>query len=131
MKIINLSQLQHEEMSGRGEQKYSHTALISNKLGLSEMFMHHNLLPPGRRASAPHFHKLSEELIIVLTGTVTLIIDAEEHALQAGDIVGIAVNNSRLHYLENRSSRIAKFLVINSKTPENDQVIYELNPQIK
>ena len=49
--------------------------------------LNHVTLPAGASGSPPHCHSLEEELFVVLEGTGTLTLGADEHPLVAGDVV--------------------------------------------
>lgn len=124
MNIINLADLIHEQLINKRGDKYSHTAIISNKLQLQQLFMHYDILEPGKSASAPHYHLHGEEIIIVFEGNPTLTLGTNAQTLKPGDIVGIPAGGPSLHCLRNNSQNIVKFLVINSKAMEKDKVMY-------
>jgi len=80
-------------------------------------------LPPGSRSSHKHWHEQEDELIYVLSGTVTLHEGDTTTEMRAGDAAtfkaGIAVG----HCLENRSDRDCTYLVVGTRSP-NDVVHY-------
>src|SRR4051812_21227998 len=86
---FNVRSLTHQELrSGRTGEAYSLSAVLTEDLGFKDIFVHHEIIPPGRRASGTHFHSRREELVFVLEGRVTAWCDGQELALEPGDFLG-------------------------------------------
>ena len=60
---------------------------LSDAAGLSRIGVHVVRIPPGRESFAKHSHQREEEFIYVLEGSGVVELDAEVHAIAAGDFV--------------------------------------------
>lgn len=68
---LTLADLPHTELrSRRSGQAYSRSAIASSHWGLRGLFVHHDVVPPGRAMSGPHRHAAADELVVVLEGEV-------------------------------------------------------------
>lgn len=72
LNINNINTLIHDQLvSADKEEEYSKSAVLSTLIGFKRLFVHHEILLPDRRASAPHRHTHREEMAIVLSGEPT------------------------------------------------------------
>lgn len=62
---------------------------LGKELGVSTFGLNVVLLRPGQRMRV-HRHRHQEEAYLVLRGTLTLLIEEEEHVLQTGDASRVA-----------------------------------------
>lgn len=74
-------------------------------------------LAPGTWSSQRHWHSLDDEFIFVLEGEVTLVTDAGEEVLKAGDCAGFKAGDGDGHHLQNRSDREAVVLEVGTNQP--------------
>lgn len=88
---------------------------LGNAGGLTDFGVNFTHLPPGAWSSQRHWHTNEDELVYVLSGEVTLITDAGEKLLRAGDCAAFAKNVADGHHLINRSSAMATFLEIGAR----------------
>ncbi len=124
MKIKNLNNLIHHDLdSSKTGEIYSKSVVLTELLGFQDLFVHHEILSPGQRTSAPHSHTLQEEMIIVLNGSPTCHIGDQLLPMKTGDFIGFKPASAELHYIENASNEMVYLLVICSN-PKEDQVIY-------
>lgn len=93
---------------------------LSTRAGLKDVRVEHELLRPGRRSSSPHFHTRCEELVYVLRGTPTVVIESEARLLKPGDYVGFPAGVARKHFLRNDSEEDAEYLVVATKPPDDE-----------
>ena len=118
---MNLESLPHKELrSARTGEVFSLSAVLTDALGFKDLFIHHDIIPPGHRASSSHAHSHREEMVLVLSGEVTARIDKGTVQLRAGDFLGFSPGQT--HVVENTGSATAKILVIASNPPA-DRVI--------
>lgn len=124
MKIININSLQHCGMvSSITGEAYSESAELSPLFGLKDIVVHHEILTPGRRSSAPHYHTLREEMVLVLTGYPICKYGNKTVEMEPGDTIGFKPGLSERYYFENATNELVHLLVICSN-PIDDSVIY-------
>lgn len=101
------------------EYPYSASAKVFHT---KQLFLYSEKLLPGKRASAPHFHRAIDEIITVISGELYAIEGDEEVRLLAGDSVCFKANSGKKHFIENRSEVEATFLVFRRATRQRDVV---------
>lgn len=118
----NIADLEPVQMQARrtGE-KLSLYRSLSDALGIRSLLVHQEVLEPGRRASAPHFHSAKEEIFYVLEGNPSVWLDGEWAELAPGDFIGFNRENDVAHMIVNRSEQPATILTIGTKPPD-DQI---------
>jgi uncharacterized cupin superfamily protein len=92
---------------------------LGNAGGLTDFGFNLMRLPPGQWSSQRHWHSAEDELVYVLDGELTLIEDGGESLLRAGDCAAFAKNSGNGHHLINRSDRIAVYLEVGSRQPDD------------
>ncbi len=80
-------------------------------------------LPAGAWSSQRHWHSHEDEFVYVLSGELTLVTDAGEVMLRAGDCAAFAKNVADGHHLINRSSEPAVYLDMGTRQ-EGDVCTY-------
>ena len=96
---------------------------LGNPAGLTQFGVNLLLLPPGAWSSQRHWHSGPDELVYVLSGEVTLVTDAGEELLRAGDVAGFKAGDPDGHCLQNRSDADAQILEVGSRVA-GDAVTY-------
>src|SRR5258708_2472929 len=76
---------------------------LGDAAGLTQFGANLLRLQPGSWSSQRHWHTHSDEFIYVLSGEVTLVTDAGDEILRAGDCAGFKANDPNGHCLQNRS----------------------------
>jgi len=89
--------------------------------GLRGFLVHHERLPPRRRASSPHAHSHKEEFVYVLRGSPTLYLDGQPTRLRPNDAVSFAASTGLLHFLANETDDTVEYLVVS--TPADADVV--------
>ena len=128
--LINLLDLEYQEMSTKSE-KLSHSAILTTLLDFQDIFVHHEIIPPGRRSSSPHYHTHIEEMFIVSEGTPTFHYADKNFMAKPGDFIGFPPGERKLHYIINQSSADARVLGICSKSPFDQTQYEESSPLIE
>jgi uncharacterized cupin superfamily protein len=88
---------------------------LGDAAGLTQFGVNLLTLPAGAWSSQRHWHTESEEFIYVLSGEVTLVTDAGEELLSAGDAAGFKAGDRNGHCLQNRSGADAQVLEIGTR----------------
>ena len=124
MKIVKRSQLKHERLVSEttGEQ-YSFSAVLSNALQSEDFFIHHEIVPPGARASSPHCHLRTEEMVLVLEGKASVYEGDTREEIEAGDCALLHANSTSLHFVANETDSKIELIVITKKLEVNDTVV--------
>jgi uncharacterized cupin superfamily protein len=92
--------------------------------GLSQFGVNLSRLPPGAWSSQRHWHTHEDEFVMVVEGELTLITDAGEEVLRAGDCAAFKAGDRDGHHLVNRSQRDALVLEVGTSDPVNDRCDY-------
>jgi uncharacterized cupin superfamily protein len=121
MKRLRRGDFEHEPLrSSRTGEEFSSSAVLSKALGSAELFIHHEILASGKRASSPHRHSDGEEFVYVLKGRPVVVEGAEAGELSPGDCVLFEAGSAALHYLENRTTEEVEMLVVRKKLAAPD-----------
>jgi len=96
---------------------------LGDAAGLTQYGVNLLRLPPGAWSSQRHWHVAQDEFVYVLSGEVTLVTDAGEEVLRAGDAAGFKANDHDGHCLQNRSGGDATVLEIGTRL-EDDMAYY-------
>jgi uncharacterized cupin superfamily protein len=91
--------------------------------GLTKMGVNISRLPPGVWSSQRHWHSHEDELVYVLEGELTLVSDAGEEPLSAGEAAAFKAGDPDGHHLINRSDRDAVILEIGTRDAD-DRCVY-------
>ena len=92
---------------------------LGDAAGLTQYGVNLLRLPPGAWSSQRHWHVAQDEFVYVLSGEVTLVTDAGEEVLRAGDAAGFKANDPDGHCLQNRSGKDATVLEIGTRPAED------------
>ncbi len=85
--------------------------------GLTQFGVNLVTLEPGALSSLRHWHLNEDEFVMVTEGECVLIQDAGETVMRAGDCAAFPAGSTDGHHFQNRSDRVARFLVVGSKAP--------------
>jgi uncharacterized cupin superfamily protein len=87
--------------------------------GLTDFGVNLVRLPPGEWSSQRHWHTHEDEFVYVLEGELTLITNAGEEILKAGQCAAFPKNAPDGHHLINKSGREAVYLEVGSRREED------------
>ena len=73
-------------------------------------------LAPNALSSLRHWHEQQDELLVMMTGELTLIDDFGETTLKAGDVAAFPAGDANGHHLVNKSHIDGSFLVVGTRT---------------
>ena len=97
---------------------------LGDAAGLTQFGVNLLRLPPGAWSSQRHWHAREDEFVYVLEGEVTLVSEAGEEVLRAGDCAGFRAGDPDGHCLRNRSDRDALVIEVGSRAEGGDDVVY-------
>lgn len=88
---------------------------LGDLFGLTQFGVNLVTLQPGAESALRHWHSQEDEFVYMLAGQLTLITDAGETALAAGQCVGFKGGIRNAHHLVNRGELPGSFLVVGSR----------------
>ncbi|MGV8950419.1 MAG: cupin domain-containing protein [Cypionkella sp.] len=119
---------------GGGLGPYLH-CVLGDEGGLSQFGAHLERLPAGSGSSFRHWHEAEDEMLLVLSGSPTLIEDKETQ-LEAGAVLCWPAGKQVGHRLENRSNHEALYLTLGTRLfndiihyPDHDLITRKSGPQ--
>lgn len=113
MKILTPSQFLHKQLtSAKTGENYSLSAVLSTALESKDFFIHHEILQAGKRASAPHTHDDTDEIVFILKGEATIYEGEQSVKATAGAVACFHAGTSDLHYVANESSADVEMMVV-------------------
>jgi len=92
---------------------------LGDAAGLTQFGVNLVRLEPGAWSSQRHWHSHEDEFVYVLQGELVLVTDQGEEPLQPGDCAGFKAGVRNGHCLQNRSAAVAEFLVVGSRSEED------------
>ncbi|MBA3241452.1 MAG: cupin domain-containing protein [Acidobacteria bacterium] len=95
-------------MSGRVKR------VLGDRFGIAAFGVNLVTLEPGAASALFHRHSLQDEFIFVIAGEVTLIHDAGETIMRAGDCVGFP-HQGTAHCFVNHSNAAASYLEVGDR----------------
>ncbi len=109
--------------------------VLGEQVGLTQLGVRLERLPPGSRSSQRHWHSSEDEFVLMLSGELTLIEDTEQ-LLRPGDAAAWPAGSPVGHCLANRSEADATFLIIGHRNhadtvtyPDHDLVLERIGTQ--
>ena len=119
MKIVKRDQIQHQRPSSEPNYGFAESHILYET---EQLFVSSEKVAPGQSASRPHYHADRDEIVFVLSGSLTAKQGDKEVQLQAGDSVCFEKSSERLHLLRNESNESAEFLVLRKSAKTGDAV---------
>ncbi len=93
--------------------------------GLTDFGANLVVLEPGAWSSQRHWHTAEDELVVVLSGELTLVTDAARaESMLPGDCATFKKGVADGHHLQNRTNAPATFLAVGRDAPEQDACEY-------
>ena len=107
MKIFNLADGELEE----GPDRRFRTAAVGGRLGAELLGASVYEIEPGQSTWPYHFHHAADEVLVVVSGRITLRTPAGERAVERGEVVRFAPGPDGAHEERNESDGAARFLI--------------------
>jgi uncharacterized cupin superfamily protein len=92
---------------------------LARDAGLTLFGVNLTVIEPGAWSSQRHWHSHEDEFVWVLDGELTLITDAGEEILRAGECAAFRKGDPDGHHLVNKSGRPARVLEIGNSDPQD------------
>ncbi|MDP7320561.1 MAG: cupin domain-containing protein [Bacteriovoracaceae bacterium] len=116
------SEIKHKVPLGKSEQDYPY-AWSQKIFHTEQLFFHSEKVKPGKKSSAPHYHKTIDEIIYVVSGKLAAIEGDQRMSLEKGDSICFYANSDKKHYFENLSDSDAEFLIFR-RADKKEDVVY-------
>jgi uncharacterized cupin superfamily protein len=100
-----------EMMAGRSSLR------LGDAGGLTQFGVNLITLQPGALSSLRHWHLNEDEFVMVTEGECTLVQDAGEVVMRAGECAAFPAGHPDGHHFRNDSALPARFLVVGTKAP--------------
>jgi uncharacterized cupin superfamily protein len=88
---------------------------LTKLYGLTQFGVNRVEVAPGSWSTQRHWHKTNDEVVVVVSGELTLVTDDGEELLGPGDCVAFPMNVPNAHHLQNRGSEPAVFFDIGGR----------------
>lgn len=122
--IVSADQVEEIEIaSKRTGEKFGKHRMVSITCQLQRLLVSKEVLPPRRNSSSPHYHTTKEEVIYVLSGRPTLMMDGQKSCAKEGDFIVFKPGDDAFHQLRNDTDEECVFLV-SAAGMEDDQTVY-------
>ncbi|OZA92824.1 MAG: transcriptional regulator [Erythrobacter sp. 34-65-8] len=92
--------------------------------GLAHLRASHVVLQPGAWSSQRHWHRLIDELLVMVSGEAVLVDNEGESVIRAGDVIAWPAGVANGHHLQNRSGAPCVFVVASAGSYEDDSGEY-------
>ena len=111
-------------MLGRSSQRLGEAG------GLTQFGVNLVMLEPGAMSSLRHWHRHEDEFVWVVEGECTLIADEGETVMGPGDCAAFKAGDQNGHHFQNRTEKVAKFLVVGTKAPQETAVYSDVDMMV-
>jgi len=98
------------KMDGRAQQA------VGNAGGITQFGANIVTLEPGALSSLRHWHEQQDEMLVVISGELTLVDDSGDTQLRSGDVVAFPAGDENGHHIVNKSNADGKFFVVGTRT---------------
>ena len=95
--------------------------------GLTQFGVNLVMLEPGAMSSLRHWHHNEDEFVWVVEGECTLVQDEGETVMRPGDCAAFPAGSTNGHHFLNRSTSVAKFMVVGSKAAQEVAVYSDVD----
>lgn len=88
---------------------------LTRQYQLTQFGLNRVEVAPGSWSTQRHWHKVNDEVVIVVSGELVLVTDEGEELLGPGDCVAFKAGVNNPHHLQNRSDKPAIFYDIGGR----------------
>jgi uncharacterized cupin superfamily protein len=104
---------------------------LTRQFGLTQFGVNRVELAPGSWSTQRHWHKLSDEVVVVISGELVLVTDDGEELLHAGDCVAFKGGVPNAHHMQNRSNEVAIYYDIGGRDLDDVSVFPDIGLETK
>ncbi len=113
-RIANLSDLGEPIDRSHGERYASRHFAVGRRLGTRKIGSNLTEVPPGKTAFPYHFHRINEEMFLVLSGAGEVRTPAGTRPLGPGDILFCPAGPEGAHQIFNTGSEPLRYLALST-----------------
>jgi len=110
----------NEQLAGRT------TWQLNKQFRLTQFGVNRVELAPGAWSTQKHWHRINDEVVIVIAGEVVAVTDEGEVTLRAGDCIAFKAGVENAHHLQNRSDAVAVFYDVGGSDPRDVSTFPEM-----
>lgn len=92
--------------------------------GMAQLRASHVVLKPGAWSSQRHWHRLIDEMLVMIAGEAVLVEDDGEQVIRPGDVIVWPAGIENGHHLQNRSHQPCVFVVASAGDYDLDGGVY-------
>jgi uncharacterized cupin superfamily protein len=104
---------------------------LTRQFNLTQFGVNRVELAPGSWSTQRHWHKLSDEVVVVISGELVLVTDDGEELLHAGDCVAFKGGVPNAHHMQNRSNEVAIYYDIGGRDLDDVSVFPDIGLETK
>jgi uncharacterized cupin superfamily protein len=104
---------------------------LTRQFNLTQFGVNRVELAPGSWSTQRHWHKLSDEVVVVISGELILVTDDGEEVLRAGDCVAFKGGVPNAHHMHNRSNEVAVYFDIGGRDLDDVSVFPDIGLEAK
>jgi uncharacterized cupin superfamily protein len=104
---------------------------LTRQLDLSQFGVNRVELAAGSWSTQRHWHKYSDEVVIVISGELVMVTDDGEEVLRAGDCAAFKAGVPNAHHLQNRSDQVAVYYDIGGRDLDDVSTFPEMGMETK
>jgi uncharacterized cupin superfamily protein len=104
---------------------------LTRQFALTQFGVNRVELAPGSWSTQRHWHKLSDEVVVVISGELVLVTDDGEELLQAGDCAAFKGGVPNAHHMQNRSNEVAIYYDIGGRDLDDASVFPDIGLETK
>jgi uncharacterized cupin superfamily protein len=112
--VLKRPSLYPEPFASQVEGRVRHR--LGDHFGLANFGINLTELVPGSISALVHHHTKQDELVYIVSGTPTLVIDDNEYLLRPGDCCGFKAGSGVGHQLINKTGTTVLYLEVGDRT---------------
>lgn len=105
--------------------------ILTRQLDLTDFGVNRVELAPGAWSTQRHWHKYSDEIVVMISGELVLVTDDGEEVLRAGDCAGFKAGVPNAHHLQNRSDQVAVYYDIGGRSLDDVSTFPDMGMETK
>lgn len=104
---------------------------LTRQLDVTQFGVNRVELAPGAWSTQRHWHKYSDEVVVIISGELVMVTDDGEEVLRTGDCASFKAGVPNAHHLQNRSGEPAVYYDIGGRDLDDISVFPEMGMETK